>query len=156
MKIFSAIEHPQVKTNLNSKKRKQPSQPTVSQRLKTKRSIDRCSFPKTYASTGFLSEKISCKSIVNSKKTKFFLLQNLRFHAHAATRIVMDARVNQKSGCFRKDALQPAEPVKNAVSLILVHHPKSDFNRPFIIESASTHLLCVDAVSTAKPDKGGF
>ncbi|MEG3902246.1 MULTISPECIES: hypothetical protein [unclassified Microcoleus] len=41
--------------------------------------------------------------------------------------------------------LQPAEPLKNPVSLILVHHPKSDF----IIESASTHILCVDAVSTA-------
>ncbi|MEG4381391.1 MULTISPECIES: hypothetical protein [unclassified Microcoleus] len=45
--------------------------------------------------------------------------------------------------------LPPAEPLKKPVSLILVHHPKSDFNSPFIIESASTHILCVDAVSTA-------
>jgi len=52
--------------------------------------------------------------------------------------------------------LQPAEPLKNPLSLILVHHTKSDFNTPFIIESASTHILCVDAVSTAKPDKGGL
>jgi len=36
--------------------------------------------------------------------------------------------------------LQPADPLKNPVSLILVHHPKSDFNTPFIIESASTHI----------------
>ncbi|MEG4857709.1 hypothetical protein QUB75_08485 [Microcoleus sp. K1-B6] len=52
--------------------------------------------------------------------------------------------------------LQPSESLKNPVSLILVHHPKSDFNTPFIIESASTHILCVDAVSTAKPDKGDW
>ncbi len=50
--------------------------------------------------------------------------------------------------------LQPADPLKNPVSLILVHHTKSDFNTPLIIESASTHILCVDAVSTAKPDQG--
>ncbi|MEG4027046.1 MULTISPECIES: hypothetical protein [unclassified Microcoleus] len=197
MKIFSAIEHPQVKINLNSKKTKQPSQLTVSATLQTKRSIDGCSFPKTYTPTGFLSEKISCKSMVNGKKNQIFLLQNLRFHANAATRTLLHARVNQKPGCVRKDSLQlrygtllnnlfrnrqdacstrdefsyetgilpvinnsaryelqPAEPLKNPVSLILVHHTKSDFNTPFIIESASTHILCVDAVSTAKPNKG--
>ena len=53
--------------------------------------------------------------------------------------------------------LQPADPLKNPVSLILVHHTKSDCNTSFIIESASTHILCVDAISTAKPDQGrGF
>src|SRR6476469_1777417 len=131
------------------------------------------------------------------KTTRYFGLQNLRFPAHVATRTVLDARVNQKPGCFRKDALQlrsgtilnnlfmnrqdacstkdkfscgtgilpvlknsarcelqPAKPLKNPVSLIWVDHTKSDFNTPFIIESASTHLLCVDAVSTAKRDKG--
>ncbi|AFZ09748.1 hypothetical protein Osc7112_5521 [Oscillatoria nigro-viridis PCC 7112] len=50
--------------------------------------------------------------------------------------------------------LQPAERLKKPVSLILVHHPKSDFNTPLIIESASTHILCVDAVSTAKVERG--
>ena len=93
------------------------------------------------------------------------MLQNLRFHANAATRTFLHARVNQKPGCVRKDALQlrygtllnnlfmnrqdacstrdefscetgilpvlnnsarcelqPAEPLKNPVSLILVHH----------------------------------
>ncbi|NQE38012.1 hypothetical protein E5S67_05794 [Microcoleus sp. IPMA8] len=155
-------------------------------------SINPCSFPNSYASTGFLSEKISCKSIVNAKKNQFFLLQNLPFHAKAAIRIALHARVNQKPGCVRKDALQlrsctilnnlfmhrqdacstrkflscgtgilpvfknsarcelqPADPLKNPVSLILVHHTKSDFNTPFILESASADLLCPDAVSTA-------
>jgi hypothetical protein len=53
-------------------------------------------------------------------------------------------------------SLQPADAVKNPVSLILVHHPKSDFNTPFIFESASAYLVCPDAVSTAKSYKGGF
>ncbi|MEG4942730.1 hypothetical protein [Microcoleus sp. F4-D5] len=52
--------------------------------------------------------------------------------------------------------LQPADPLKNPLSLILVHHPKSDLNTPFIIEFASADILCVDAVSTADANKGGF
>jgi hypothetical protein len=53
-------------------------------------------------------------------------------------------------------SLQPADAVKKPVSLILVHHPKSDFNTPFIFESVSADQVCPEAVETAKSDKGGF
>jgi hypothetical protein len=52
--------------------------------------------------------------------------------------------------------LQPADAVKNPLSLIWVHHPKSEFNTPFILESASADLACPEAVETAKSYKGGF
>jgi hypothetical protein len=53
-------------------------------------------------------------------------------------------------------SLHPADAVKNPVSLILVHHPKFDFNTPFILDSAPADQVCPDADSTAKSDKGGF
>jgi len=54
-------------------------------------------------------------------------------------------------------SLQPADAVKNPVSLILVHHPKSDFNTPFILKSTSADLVCPElAVETANSDQGSF
>ena len=63
---------------------------------------------------------------------------------------------DKKPDFLGKYLLQPADAVKNPVSLILVDHPKSDFNTPFILESPSADLVCADAVSTAKSDKGSF
>jgi hypothetical protein len=57
---------------------------------------------------------------------------------------------------YANTSLQPADAVKNPVSLILVHHRKSDFNTPFILEFASADLVCPDAVLTANSDKGSF
>ena len=53
-------------------------------------------------------------------------------------------------------SLQPADAVKNPVSLIVVHHPQSDFNTPFILKSASAGQVCPDAVETAKSERGGL
>ena len=123
------------------------------------------SIPKTYASTRFLLKKHRKTRSQTVKKSRYFGLQNIRFHTKVATRTLLDARLNQKPGCVRKDALQlrsgtllnnlfmnrqdacstrdkfscgrgilpvlknsarcelqPAEPLKNPVSLILVHH----------------------------------
>jgi hypothetical protein len=70
--------------------------------------------------------------------------------------IFLDAPVTRNRIFCANTWLQPADAVKNPVSLILVDHPKSDFNTPFILESPSADLVCPDAVSTAKSDKGSF
>ncbi|WP_445171388.1 hypothetical protein [Microcoleus sp.] len=63
---------------------------------------------------------------------------------------------DKKRSLYANTSLHPADAVKTAVSLILVHHPKSDFNTPFILESASADQVCPDAVSTAKFYKKDF
>jgi hypothetical protein len=66
-------------------------------------------------------------------------------------------RTSDKNRIFCENtSLQPADAVKNPVSLIWVNHPISDFNTPFILESASADLVFPDAVSTAKFYKGDF
>jgi hypothetical protein len=67
-----------------------------------------------------------------------------------------DAPVTRNRIFCANTSLHPADAVKNPVSLILVHHPKSDFNTPLILESASADQECPDALSSAKSDKGGF
>lgn len=66
-------------------------------------------------------------------------------------------RTRDKNRIFcANTSLHPADAVKNPVSLIWVHHPKSDFNTPFILDSASADVVCLEAVETAKSYKGGF
>jgi hypothetical protein len=66
-------------------------------------------------------------------------------------------RTSDKNRIFCANTwLQPADAVKNPVSLILVDRPKSDFSTPFILESASADMVCPEAVETAKLYKGGF
>jgi hypothetical protein len=66
-------------------------------------------------------------------------------------------RTSDKNRIFcANTSLHPADAVKNPVSLMLVHHPKSNFHTPFILESASAGLVYPDAVSTTKFYKGDF